>query len=56
MSIYSMIMQGLVPGGTLVLGSIAAFTNLSATLTGAGIVALAIVAWVWVAHPALRDA
>lgn len=55
MSVYSMIMQGMVPGGTLVLGSVAAITNLSVTLTGAGIVALAAVLWVWLAHPAVRE-
>lgn len=55
MSIYSMIMQGMVPAGTLLLGSIASITNLSVTLTGAGIVGLTIVLWVWLANPALRD-
>jgi MFS family permease len=55
MSVYSMIMQGMVPAGTLLLGSIASVTNLSVTLTGAGIVALASVVWVWLAHPALRE-
>ncbi len=55
MSIYSMIMQGMVPAGTLLLGSIASFTNLSVTLTGAGIVALMIALWVWLANPELRD-
>ncbi|HXP94887.1 MAG TPA: MFS transporter [Candidatus Binatia bacterium] len=55
MSIYSMIMQGMVPAGTLLLGSIASLTNLSVTLTGAGIVGLTIALWVWLANPALRD-
>ncbi len=55
MSVYSMIMQGMVPAGTLILGSIAALTSLSATLAAAGIVSLVIVMWTWFAHPALRD-
>ena len=55
-SVYSMILLGMVPAGTLILGSIAAATNLSATLTGAGVVALVALAWTWVAHPALRSA
>jgi MFS family permease len=56
MSVYSMVMQGMVPAGTLLLGSIASVTNLSVTLTGAGIAALVSVLWVWCAHPAMREA
>lgn len=55
MSVYSMIMQGMVPAGTLVLGSVAALTSLQVTLEGAGIVSLALVMWTWVAHPRLRE-
>jgi hypothetical protein len=56
MSIYSMVMQGMVPAGTFVLGAVASLTNLSLTLSGAAVVALALTLWVWLAHPVLRDA
>lgn len=55
-SVYSMTLQGMVPTGTLVLGAIAFATDLSGTLVVAGLVGLALLAWTWFAHPALRAA
>jgi MFS family permease len=55
-SVYSMILLGLVPFGALVLGGFASLTSLSLALLGAGILALAAALWVWIAHPSLRDA
>lgn len=56
MSVHSMILQGGVPAGTLLLGSIAAATNLSVTLAGAGALALLSLLVVWLTHPAVRNA
>jgi MFS family permease len=55
-SVYSMILLGLVPCGALVLGSLASVTTLSLALICAGAVAFAASVWVWLAHPALREA
>jgi hypothetical protein len=55
-SVYSTILLGFVPGGALVLGAIASVSNLSVTLIGAGAVALLFSLWVWLLHPALREA
>jgi MFS family permease len=55
-SVYSMILLGLVPFGALVLGTCASISNLSIALLGAGAIALAVSAWVWLAHPAMREA
>jgi MFS family permease len=55
-SVYSMILLGFVPCGALVLGTVASVSNLSSALLGAGVVALAVSTWVWIAHPALRKA
>ncbi len=55
-SVYSMILLGLVPCGALVLGAFASISNLSLAFLVAGIVALACTLWVWLAHPALREA
>lgn len=55
-SVYSMILLGFVPGGALILGAIAAACGLAATLIGAGAVAMAASLWVWLSHPALREA
>jgi MFS family permease len=55
-SVYSTILLGFVPGGALLLGAIASISNLSITLVGAGVVALVCSLWVWLIHPALREA
>jgi MFS family permease len=55
-SVYSMILLGLVPCGALVLGTFASVSNLSTAFLVAGAVALGFTLWVWIAHPALREA
>jgi MFS family permease len=56
MSVYSMTILGLVPAGTLVLGSLGSTIGLSPAFVIAGAVALAAGVWVWLAHPAVRRA
>jgi MFS family permease len=53
-SVYSMIQLGLVPGGALVIGSIARFVDLPLVLIGAGLVCAAVGCWTYFAHPKLR--
>jgi len=53
-SVFSMIILGFVPLGTLLLGSVATFTGLPATLVIGGSVALVLVTWVFVSNAALR--
>ena len=55
-SIYSMIMLGVVPAGTLVIGAVASLFTLRHVMVVAGALALASIIWVWLAHPALRKA
>lgn len=55
-SVYSMILLGLVPCGALVLGAFASVSSLSLAFMVAGIIAFVATLWVWVAHPALREA
>ncbi len=54
MSVYTMVMLGLVPGGALLCGSIAMLVDLRDVFIGAGALACAIGAWVYLAHPRLR--
>jgi predicted MFS family arabinose efflux permease len=56
LSVYSMIMLGVVPVGTLVIGLVASFWTLRNVMAVAGALSLASVIWVWLAHPALRKA
>lgn len=56
LSVYSMILLGIVPVGTLVIGSLASLWTLQAVLLVAGALALASAVWVWFAHPAIREA
>jgi len=53
-SVFSMIILGLVPGGSLVLGSLASFVGLPASLIAGGILALIFAVIIWLTNPALR--
>ena len=53
-SVYSMILLGLVPGGALVIGSIARFVDLRMVFVGAGALCTVMGIWTYAAHPKLR--
>jgi hypothetical protein len=53
-SVYSMILLGLVPGGALVMGSIARFVDLRLVFVGSGALATVVGIWTYFAHPKLR--
>jgi MFS family permease len=53
-SVYSMILLGLVPGGALVIGSIARFVDLRLVFIGSGALCTLIGIWTYAAHPKLR--
>ena len=53
-SVYTMIAMGVVPGGSLVLGSIAAIVGLHVTFVVAGFSSLALVVAVYASIPAIR--
>ena len=53
-SVYSMILLGLVPGGALVIGSIARFVDLRMVFIGAGALCTIVGIWTYAAHPKLR--
>ena len=53
-SVYSMILLGLVPGGALVIGSIARFVDLRMVFVGAGALCTIMGMWTYFAHPKLR--
>jgi MFS family permease len=53
-SIYSMIMLGLVPGGALVIGSLARVFDLSSVFVGSGLLCAVLASWTYIAHPKLR--
>jgi hypothetical protein len=55
-SVYSMILLGLVPCGALVLGAFASISSLSIAFAAGGAIALACTLWAWLVHPALREA
>lgn len=54
MSIYSMIMIGIVPGGALTIGVIARFTDLRLVLAGAGVVCSLLATLIFVSQSRLR--
>ena len=54
-SVFSMIILGLVPAGSLLLGSIASVAGLPHSLTGGGAVALVIALGIWLTNPAIRS-
>jgi MFS family permease len=53
-SVYSMILLGLVPGGALVIGTIARFIDLRYVFIGAGLLCTVMGIWTFFAHPKLR--
>jgi MFS family permease len=53
-SVYSMILLGLVPGGALVIGTIARFIDLRYVFIGSGALCTIIAIWTFAAHPKLR--
>jgi MFS family permease len=53
-SVYSMILLGLVPGGALVIGTIARFTDLRSVFIGAGLLCTVMGCWTFFAHPKVR--
>ncbi|MBC5799941.1 MAG: MFS transporter [Candidatus Eremiobacteraeota bacterium] len=53
-SVFSMIILGLVPAGSLLLGTVASFVGLPASLIAGGVLALIISAVVWMGNPQLR--
>jgi MFS family permease len=53
-SIYSMIMLGLVPGGALVIGTLARFLDLSTVFVGSGLLCAVLACWTYITHPKLR--
>lgn len=54
-SVFSMIMLGLVPAGSLLLGSIASVVGIPASLQAGGVTALALAIVIWSTNPALRS-
>ena len=55
-SVYSMILLGLVPLGSLVVGSFASLAGLHWAFFAGGALALAVTVWTYGAHPRLREA
>jgi MFS family permease len=53
-SVYSMILLGFIPGGALVIGSIARFVDLRVVFVGAGLVCAAAMIWTFAANRKLR--
>jgi predicted MFS family arabinose efflux permease len=54
-SVFSMIILGFVPLGSLLLGSIATVTGLSVALVGGGAISLVLATWVFAGNAALRQ-
>jgi MFS family permease len=54
MSVYTMLMLGLVPGGALLVGSLAMIFDLRWVFVVAGIFAVGVGTWTYAAHPRLR--
>lgn len=55
LSVFSMVILGLVPTGSLVLGTLGSFFGLPAATLGGGVLALAIVVFTFARNPALRS-
>jgi MFS family permease len=53
-SVYAMILLGLVPGGALLIGTIARFVDLPLVFVGSGLLCAAVGCWTFFAHPQLR--
>ncbi|MGH7684741.1 MAG: MFS transporter, partial [Vulcanimicrobiaceae bacterium] len=56
MSVYSMVILGLVPAGTLLLGSLGSVLGLGTAFICSGSLALLLGFWVWLSSPAVRSA
>ena len=54
-SVFSMVILGLVPAGSLLLGSIGAAVGLPHAITGGGVIALAIAIWMYATNKPLRE-
>jgi len=54
-SVFSMVVLGLIPTGSLLLGTVAGFGGLEQTLAAAGAIALLAAIVIYVRHPALRN-
>ena len=54
MSLYNMMQNGLIPIGTLLLGTLGSLTNLPFAYAVGGAMALVCGIWVWGRHPVLR--
>jgi len=52
--VYSMILMGMVPGGALLIGTIATFIDLRIVLIGAGLLSAVVGSWTYVAHRRVR--
>ena len=55
-SVYSMILLGLVPFGSLLMGTLATFLELRWTFVLAGVVAALFALWIALSQPQVRDA
>ena len=53
-SIYAMILIGIVPGGALLIGSLAGVVDLRTIFVGAGLICAVVGCWTYYAHPKLR--
>jgi predicted MFS family arabinose efflux permease len=56
MSVYSMVILGLVPAGTLIMGALGSVLGLGTGFAAGAAIAIVAGVWVWMAHPALRGA
>jgi MFS family permease len=54
-SVFSMVILGLVPAGSLLIGGIGAVVGLPHAITGAGIVALVVAIWIYATNKPLRE-
>ena len=55
-SVFSMIILGLIPAGSLLLGSLASVVGLETSLVGGGVVAFALSVAIWTTNPNIRAA
>jgi MFS family permease len=54
-SVFSMIILGLVPAGSLLIGSLGSLVGLPHAITGAGVLALIIAVWIYATQKPLRE-
>lgn len=55
LSVYSMVLLGLVPAGSLVIGTLATVFDLRAVLTAAGALSAVCAIWIYAAHASVRE-